>query len=53
MTKNYGLVQIWNPKLDRYLKIDRDKGLIIGHKSTVGPWKNIPIITKVKEYVEE
>jgi len=36
------LVQLKNPKTGRYVKIDRAKGRIIGHKKTAGPYKGIP-----------
>ena len=37
------LVQIRNPKTNRYILIDRDKGQIIGRKEDDGPYKGIPI----------
>ena len=37
------IVQIKNPKSGKYVKIDRDKGIILSHKATKGPYKNIPI----------
>ena len=40
------IVQLLNPKIDRYVKIDRAIGEILSHKKTKGPYKNIPIITK-------
>jgi len=40
------IVQIKNPKSGHYVKIDRNVGRIINHKSTKGPYKNIPIIRK-------
>lgn len=39
------LVQIRNPRSDRYVKIDRREGLILAYKKTPGPYKNIPIVT--------
>jgi hypothetical protein len=43
------LVQVQNPKTGLYVKIDRDKGVIVGHKKTNGPYGNIPIMTKERE----
>lgn len=40
------LVQIRNPRTDRYVKIDREKGRIIGEKRTPGPWKGVPVAEK-------
>lgn len=37
------IVQVRNPKTNRYIKIDRDLGLVIGYKDTPGPWKDVPI----------
>ncbi len=43
------LVQIRNPRADRYVKIDRDKGEILSVKKTKGPYKNITIKDTVKK----
>jgi hypothetical protein len=43
------IVQVRNPKTGHYVKIDRLKGKITGHKSTPGPYKNIPIAKKKKK----
>lgn len=40
------VVQIRNPRTDRYVKIDRDAGRIIGQKKSPGPYKNIPVARK-------
>lgn len=40
------LIQIRNPRLDRYVKINRREGLIISTKKSPGPYKGIPIIKK-------
>jgi hypothetical protein len=40
------IVQIKNPRTGHYVKIDRAAGEIIGHKSSNGPYKNVPIIRK-------
>jgi hypothetical protein len=42
------IVQTKNPKSGHYVKIDRSAGRIISHKSTRGPYKNVPIIKKKK-----
>lgn len=44
--KKKGIVQTKNPRIDRYIKIDRDKGRIISTKKSKGPYKNVPVITK-------
>ena len=48
MSKNAkkDIVQVKNPKSNRYIKIDRDAGMIIGYKKSEGPYKNIPIARK-------
>ena len=43
-----GLAQTRNPRLDRYVKIDRDEARIISVKKSPGPYKNVPIIRKKK-----
>ncbi len=43
------IVQVKNPKTDRYVKIDRDEGKIISHKKSEGPYKGIPIARKRKD----
>lgn len=40
------LVQTKHPKTGRYVKIDTDKALILGHKKTKGAYKDIPIVTE-------
>ena len=35
-------LQIFNPKIKRWVKIDRSSGKIIAHKKTKYPYKNIP-----------
>jgi hypothetical protein len=44
-------VQVRNPKTDRYIKIDREKGAIVATKRTAGPYKGVPIIEKPKTEV--
>ena len=36
-------VQSKNPKSGHYVKIDREKGNVVGHKNTPGPYKGIPV----------
>jgi hypothetical protein len=36
-------VQLKNPRSGLYVKVDRTRGLIVGHKKSRGPYKNIPI----------
>jgi hypothetical protein len=42
----HDIVQVKNPKTDRYLKIDRTEGKIISHKKTAGPYKGVPVARK-------
>ena len=42
------VVQVKNPRTDRYVKIDRDAGRILSHKSSSGPYKNVPVARKKK-----
>lgn len=37
------IVQVKNPRTDRYVKIDRTAGLIIAHKKSQGPYKGVPV----------
>jgi hypothetical protein len=46
MAAKKDIVQIKNPRSNRYVKIDRAAGKIIAHKTTQGPYKNVPIIKK-------
>lgn len=39
------LVQVLNPRVNRYVKIDRSTGHILSHKQSRGPYKGVPIIT--------
>jgi hypothetical protein len=41
--KKKDIVQVKNPKSGHYVKIDRAVGKIIAHKSSEGPYKNVPI----------
>lgn len=47
MSKNK-IVQTKNPRTGHYVKINRLEGKIVGHKSTKGPYKGIPVIRKSK-----
>lgn len=45
MNKKHDIVQVRNPKTNRYIKIDRTVGKIIGHKPDEKAYKDIPIVT--------
>jgi len=40
------VVQVKNPKSGHYVKIDRSAGKILEHKSSLGPYKGIPVARK-------
>jgi hypothetical protein len=40
------IVQVKNPKTNRYVKIDRSQGKILDHKKSEGPYKNVPVARK-------
>lgn len=42
------IIQLKNPRSQKYIKINRKTGKIIGSKKT--PYKNIPIICKHKNH---
>ncbi|HBD7059646.1 TPA: hypothetical protein ACUNL2_002431 [Legionella pneumophila] len=44
----HDIVQVKNPKTDRYVKIDRTEGKIISHKQSEGPYKGVPVARKRK-----
>jgi len=46
--QKHDIVQVKNPKTDRYVKIDRTIGRILSHKVTEGPYKDIPVARKSK-----
>ncbi len=46
--KNRDVVQVKNPRSNRYVKIDRSNGRIVSHKKTTGPYKGIPVARKKK-----
>ena len=47
-TKKSDVVQVKNPRTNRYVKIDRSAGKIVSHKKSEGPYKNIPVARKRK-----
>jgi hypothetical protein len=38
------VVQVRNPKTDRYVRVDREAGKILGEKKSPGPYANVPVI---------
>jgi len=48
MAEKAKIVQVKNPKTGRYVKINREEGLIVSHKKTEGPYKNVPVARKRK-----
>jgi len=40
------VVQVKNPRTNKYVKIDRSKGRIIDQKKSDGPYKGVPIARK-------
>jgi len=40
------VVQTLNPVLNRYVKINKDKGKVVATKKTPGPFKGVPIARK-------
>jgi hypothetical protein len=40
------IVQLKNPRTERYVKVDRVHGRILSTKKTKGPYKNIQIIKR-------
>ena len=43
------IVQTKNPRTGHYVKINKSEGKIIGHKSSQGPYKGVPVIGKPKK----
>lgn len=37
-------VQLLNPKTKRWVKVDTERGSIVGHKKDYKPYKNVKII---------
>lgn len=46
--KKHDIVQVKNPKTERYVKIDRTEGKIISNKQSPGPYKDVPVARKRK-----
>ena len=40
------IVQVQNPITKKYIKINKTDGIIVSHKKSTGPYKNIPIVPK-------
>lgn len=40
------MVQVKNPKTGKYVKIDREKGSIVSHKKSEGPFKGVAVARK-------
>ena len=48
MAKKKDIVQVKNPRTNRYVKIDRSAGKIVSSKKTGGPYKGVPVARKRK-----
>jgi hypothetical protein len=48
VSRKQDIVQVKNPRTNRYVKINRTEGKIIGQKPSVGPYKNVPVARKTK-----
>jgi len=48
VAKKKDVVQVKNPRTNRYVKIDRGAGKIVASKKTSGPYKNVPVARKKK-----
>ncbi len=48
MAKKKDVIQVKNPRTNRYVKIDRGAGKIVSSKKTGGPYKNVPVARKKK-----
>lgn len=46
MSQKKKIVQVKNPKTGKYVKIDREKGKIVAHKKSDGPFKNVAVARK-------
>ena len=44
--KKRAVVQVRNPKTNRYVKIDRSAGKIVSYKKSTGPYKGVPVARK-------
>lgn len=49
MKNKKDVVQIRNPRTGHYVKIDREKGKILDSKSSLGPYRNVPVIRDRKK----
>lgn len=49
MPKKKDVVQVKNPKTNRYVKIDRAAGKIVSSKRSMGPYSNVPVARKKKK----
>ncbi len=47
-TRRKDVVQVKNPRTDRYVKIDRTVGEVVAHKKSEGPYKDVPVARKRK-----
>jgi hypothetical protein len=48
-TKKKDIVQTKNPRTGHYVKIDRSRGMIVAHKKSDGPYKNVSILRNKKK----
>ncbi len=48
MAKKKDVIQVKNPRTNRYVKIDRSAGKIVSSKKSIGPYKNVPVARKKK-----
>lgn len=46
--KKHDMVQVKNPKTERYVKIDRTEGRIVSEKKSPGPYSGVPVARKTK-----
>jgi hypothetical protein len=46
--KKHNVVQVKNPRTNKYVKIDRSEGKIVSHKKSPGPYKGVPVARKKK-----
>lgn len=42
------IVQIRNPRTKRYVKVDRNKWMIVSHKKSDWPYEGVPIFKRKK-----
>jgi glutamate dehydrogenase/leucine dehydrogenase len=48
MSGKHDVVQVKNPRTNKYVKIDRTEGKIVSHKKTSGPYKGVPVARRKK-----